>query len=66
MYGIYAASRMLRHVNIRVTAQHYLDTKERTPIGLGNSACNAGQCDADRAKRPRQSGRYCGIQISYE
>jgi integrase len=35
-YGIYAASRMLRHADIRVTAQHYLDTKERTPIGLGN------------------------------
>ena len=35
-YGIYAASRMLRHANIRVTAQHYLGTKERTPIGLGN------------------------------
>ena len=34
-YGIYAASRMLRHADIRVTAQHYLDTKERTPIGLG-------------------------------
>jgi len=35
-YGIYAASRMLRHADIRVTAEHYLDTKERTPIGLGN------------------------------
>jgi integrase len=35
-YGIYAASRMLRHADIRVTASHYLDTKERTPIGLGN------------------------------
>jgi integrase len=35
-YGIYAASRMLRHADIRVTAQHYLDTKERTPIGFGN------------------------------
>jgi len=35
-YGIYAASRMLRHADIRVTAEHYLDTKKRTPIGLGN------------------------------
>ena len=35
-YGIYAASRMLRHTDIRVTTEHYLDMKERTPIGLGN------------------------------
>src|SRR4030095_528018 len=35
-YGIYAASRMLRHADIRVTAQHYLDAKKRTPIALGN------------------------------
>lgn len=35
-YGIYAASRMLRHADIRVTAEHYLDAKKRTPIGLGN------------------------------
>src|SRR4029077_589518 len=35
-YGIYAASRMLRHADIRVTAQHYLDTKERVTIGMGN------------------------------
>lgn len=35
-YGIYAASRMLRHSDIRVTAQHYLDQKERVTIGMGN------------------------------
>ena len=34
--GIYAASRMLRHSDIRVTAQHYLDQKERVTIGMGN------------------------------
>jgi Phage integrase family. len=34
--GIYAASRMLRHADIRVTAQHYLDQKERVTIGMGN------------------------------
>lgn len=28
-YGIYAASRMLRHSDIAITAQHYLDQKER-------------------------------------
>ena len=35
-YGIYAASRMLRHADIAITAQHYLDPKERTTIGMGN------------------------------
>jgi hypothetical protein len=35
-HGIYAASRMLRHVDIRITAQHYLDQKERVTLGMGN------------------------------
>jgi integrase len=34
--GIFAASRMLRHSDIRVTAEHYLDQKERVTIGMGN------------------------------
>ncbi len=35
-YGIFAASRMLRHADIAITAQHYLDQKERVTIGMGN------------------------------
>jgi len=35
-YGIYAASRMLRHSGIAITAEHYLDQKERVTIGMGN------------------------------
>jgi integrase len=35
-YGIYAASRMLRHADIAITAQHYLDQKERVTFGMGN------------------------------
>jgi integrase len=35
-YGIYAASRMLRHSRITTTAAHYLDQKEHVTIGLGN------------------------------
>lgn len=35
-YGIYAASRMLRHADIAITAQHYLDQKERVTVGLGH------------------------------
>jgi integrase len=34
--GIYVASRMLRHADIAITAQHYLDQKERVTIGMGN------------------------------
>jgi hypothetical protein len=35
-YGIYAASRALRHADIAITAQHYLDQKERVTFGMGN------------------------------
>ncbi|MGB8352744.1 MAG: tyrosine-type recombinase/integrase [Chthoniobacteraceae bacterium] len=34
-HGIYTASRMLRHADIAITAQHYLDQKERVTIGMG-------------------------------
>jgi integrase len=34
--GIYVASRMLRHADIAITAQHYVDQKERVTIGMGN------------------------------
>jgi integrase len=34
-FGIYAASRALRHADIGVTSQHYLDKKARATVGLG-------------------------------
>jgi integrase len=34
-YGIYAASRALRHSDIAITVAHYADKKERTTVGLG-------------------------------
>jgi len=34
-YGIYAASRALRHADISITGQHYLDKRQPTPAGLG-------------------------------
>lgn len=34
-HGIYAASRALRHADIAITGQHYLDKRQRTPAGLG-------------------------------
>ena len=33
--GIYAASRLLRHSDIRVTADYYADKKQRISTGLG-------------------------------
>jgi len=35
-YGIYAASRALRHASIAITAEHYLDQKERVTFGMGD------------------------------
>jgi integrase len=35
-YGIYAASQALRHADIAITAQHYVDQKERVTFGMGN------------------------------
>jgi hypothetical protein len=34
-FGIYAASRALRHADIGITAQHYLDKKTRITVGFG-------------------------------
>lgn len=34
-FGIYAASRALRHADIGITSQHYLDKKTRVTTGLG-------------------------------
>lgn len=33
--GLFAASRFLRHADIHITAQHYVDKKERITVGLG-------------------------------
>jgi hypothetical protein len=35
-HGIYAASRLLRHADIRTTASHYLDKKKRGTAGMGH------------------------------
>ena len=34
--GIYAASRALRHADIAITSQHYVDKKKRVVSGLGH------------------------------
>jgi integrase len=35
-YGIFASSRMLRHSDVAITAQYYVDKKARTVIGLAH------------------------------
>ena len=35
-HGIYAASRALRHADIAITSQHYLDRRESAKVGLGS------------------------------
>ena len=50
--GIYAASRALRHANIAVTAQHYLDKKKRVVSGLGHLLKGSGPTPViDAARR---------------
>lgn len=47
-FGIYAASRALRHRDIYITSQHYVDTKKRLPPGLSNALTVPGQNDPSR------------------
>ncbi len=35
-HGIYAASHALRHADIAITSQHYLDKKRRATVGMGH------------------------------
>ena len=35
-FGIYAASRALRHADIAITSQHYLDKRRKVTVGLGH------------------------------
>jgi integrase len=43
-FGIYAASQALRHADITITSQHYLDKKQRVTPGLGH-VLNSGSGD---------------------
>jgi integrase len=64
-YGIYAASRMLRHADIGITAQHYVDQKERVTFGMGNLLIMPGNVtpmpqDGRRIETQSASGRRAG------
>jgi integrase len=43
VHGIYAASRALRHADIAITSQHYLDKKSRATVGLGHLLKRRGE-----------------------
>jgi integrase len=49
-YGIYAASRALRHSGITITAEHYLDQKQRVTLGLGDLLTAPDNVTAMRAE----------------
>ena len=40
-HGIYAASHALRHADIQITSQHYLDRKRRATVGMGHLLASA-------------------------
>ena len=49
-HGIYAASNALRHADIAITSQHYLDRKTAGNSRHGTSANEGGRSDLDRRK----------------
>jgi integrase len=57
-HGIYAASRALRHADIAITSQHYLDKKSRATVGLGHLLRSAGEHVASTYPLSPDSGGY--------
>jgi integrase len=55
MHGVYAASRALRHADIAITSQHYLDKKSRAAVGLGHLLKCSGEKVASSFPRPPDS-----------
>lgn len=61
-HGIYAASRALRHADIAITSQHYLDHKRRATVGMGHLLTRNEKVirmagDAAVSSKPAQSKR---------
>ena len=55
-FGIYAASRALRHSDIRVTTQFYAEQKERVSTGLGSLLSGEKEPEGDNVT-PIEEGR---------
>jgi len=62
-HGIYAASTALRHADIAITTQHYIDRKRRATVGMGHllldsqKAVNLKADPKSAARKRRSSGR---------
>ena len=50
-HGIYAASQALRHADIAITSQHYIDKKRRTTVGMGHLLTE--KSEPEHAVRPK-------------
>jgi integrase len=60
-HGIYAASRALRHSDIAITSQHYLDKRKSTPVGLGALLSIARNIiKLDEVPEPQRTKRVAG------
>lgn len=56
-HGIYLASHALRHADISITAQHYLDKKRRVTVGLGGLlTLPKNIVPFPRGKKPKKAG----------
>jgi hypothetical protein len=62
--GIYVASRMLRHADIAITAQHYLDQKERVTIGMGELLTMPENVTPMQRGGPIAANIRCALQMS--
>jgi integrase len=61
--GIYAASTALRHADIAITSQHYLDKKRRVTVGLGgllNKPSNVVSISDGATQKAKTPGRKTG------
>jgi integrase len=57
-HGIYAASRALRHADIAITSQHYLDKRESAKVGLGrflSEPSNIVELPESATRRPNKA-----------
>jgi integrase len=54
-YGIHAASRALRHADLRTTSEHYSDSTARVTPGIGAFVANSKAKAKAKRKRAKSS-----------
>jgi integrase len=57
-HGIFAASRALRHADIAITSQHYLDKRQSATVGLGGLLVLPQNIISIEKQKTRASARY--------